>query len=85
MNIIPSDKRIVIKPIKEDEKKNGLYMPESVKKPQYFFEVVQSSSDWYCKGDHVMPQKHAGQQFDHDGQHYIIVHQDEIVAKMKKD
>ena len=84
MNIIPSDKRLIIKQIKEEEKKNGIYMPDSMKKPSYFYEVVESASDLYKIGDKVMPQRHAGHLFEYELQPHSIVHEDEIIAKMKR-
>jgi chaperonin GroES len=82
----PLGTRVVIKPMEQEGKTaSGLYIPETAKeKPQSGKVVaVGDSEDVKLKlGDKVLYAKYTGTEFKLDGQDYLLMECNDVLAKM---
>ena len=95
MKLVPLGDRVVIKQLVAEEKtKSGIILPDNAKEKPQEAEVVAVGPGGTVngkeivmqvkKGDKVIYSKYAGTEFKMDGEEYIIVRQDDILAIVKK-
>ncbi len=82
MTITPTLGKLLIRPIAQEEKKGTLLMPDSAKKPSNIFEVIESNSALFSIGDKVIPMRHAGSQFEYNGEILTFIDEKEILATL---
>ena len=91
MKLVPLGDRVVIKQLVAEEKtKSGIILPDNAKEKPQEAEVVAVGPGGTVngkevvmqvkKGDKVIYSKYAGTEFKMDGEEYIIVRQDDIIA-----
>jgi chaperonin GroES len=93
MNLRPLGDRVVIKPQKADEKtKGGIYLPETATKERPLMGTVvavgsgkimdngQRASMEVKVNDEVIFSKYAGTEIKLDGEEYLIMREDDILA-----
>ena len=94
MKLVPLGDRVVIKQLVAEEKtKSGIILPDNAKEKPQEAEVVAVGPGGMVngkevemqvkKGDKVIYSKYAGTEFKMDGEEYIIVRQDDILAIVK--
>jgi len=90
MNIKPIGERVLIKPLKKEEKtKGGIYLPDSAKEERKEGEVVavgtlKDGKELPLKnGDRVLYGGYSSDEFDIDGEKYVIVEFKDILAKVE--
>ncbi|MCG7848344.1 MAG: co-chaperone GroES [ANME-2 cluster archaeon] len=90
MKIVPLGKRVLIKPIKEDEKTaSGIYIPETAKEKKKQGIVVETSASMDAKecpikkGDTILYSGYSFDEMDIDGEKYIVLDQKDIIAKIE--
>ncbi|HHF98860.1 MAG TPA: co-chaperone GroES [Candidatus Aerophobetes bacterium] len=88
MNIRPLGERIVVKPQKQEEKtQGGIYLPETAtkEKPQQG-EVIAVGPDFkgVKKGDIVIFAKYGGTEVKIDGEEYLVLGEDDVLAVLEK-
>lgn len=79
----PIKNKILVKPVKIEERKGGIFIPESAQKNADRAEVVQVGDDPNITvkvGDTVILMKMAGMQIEIDNEKYIILTENEILA-----
>jgi chaperonin GroES len=82
--IKPISEELVIAQVEKAENKteSGIILPDSaIQRPQYA--TVISVSDDHAKtkpGDTILIRKHAGTEITHEGQDYLVLHINEILA-----
>lgn len=84
MNIKPLGERIIVKPIKQEEKtKGGIYLPEtaSKEKPQQG-DVIAVGPDFkdVKKGDKVLFAKYGGTEIKIEDEDYLVLGADDVLA-----
>lgn len=91
MNIQPLEDRIIIKPIEVEQTISGLYIPETAQeKPSEATVLAVGSGILSMDGtripleikinDHIMFNKHAGQELKRNGETYIMIHARDVLA-----
>lgn len=88
MKVIPLGSRLLIKPIQEEKKtEGGIVIPETAKeKPMKakVLEVGKEVEDLDVKpNDKVIFSKYAGTELKIDEEDYIIIDQDDVLAKIE--
>ena len=88
MKVKPLGDRVLLKTAKEEEKtKGGLFIPETAQEKTQSGIVEEVGDDDEVikvkKGDHVMYDKYAGTNIKVDGEEYLIVKMDDIIALVK--
>ena len=88
MKIKPLKDRVLIQPIKEPKKtKGGIYIPESAKEKPLFAKAVEIGDDkkniTVKKGDKVLYEKFGGTEIEVDGETYLLVKMNDILAVVK--
>ena len=90
VTITPVGERVLIKPIKEDEKtKSGIYIPESAREGKKKGEVVAVGKDKDGKdlplkpGEIILYGGYSSEEFEIDGQEYIILEYKDVLAKLE--
>lgn len=89
MKIKPIGERVVLKPIKAEERtKSGIYLPKSEDKKEGIIESVGNLKGGELiplkQGDHVMYSGYSNEEIEIDGEKYIIVEFKDIVAKVEE-
>ena len=89
MKIKPLGERIVVKPIKQEEKtEGGIYLPEtaSKEKPQRG-DVISVGADFkgVKKGDKVIFAKYGGTEIKIDDEEYLVLGEDDVLAILEED
>lgn len=89
MSIKPIGKRVLIKPVKEDEKTaGGIFIPETAKekkKQGIVVEIGTISGDKEFpikKGDIILYTGYSSEELKVDGEEYIILNCKDIIAKI---
>lgn len=89
MSIKPIGKRVLIKPVKEDEKTaGGIFIPETAKekkKQGIVVEIGTISDDKEFpvkKGDVILYTGYTSEELKVDGEEYIILNCKDIIAKI---
>lgn len=88
MRIRPLGERVVVKPQKQEEKtEGGIYLPETASKerPQQG-EITAVGSDFkgVKEGDTVVFAKYGGTEVKLDGEDYLILGEDDVLAVLEK-
>jgi len=89
MKIKPLGERIVVKPMKQEEKtEGGIYLPEtaSKEKPQRG-DVIAVGADFkgVKKGDKVIFAKYGGTEIKVDDEEYLVLGEDDVLAILEED
>ncbi len=91
MKVIPLGNRLLIKPIKEEEKtEGGIVLPDSAKEKPMKAEVIavgegEDIKDFDLKvGDKVIYSKYSGTEIKIDDEEYIIIDAEDILAKIEE-
>jgi chaperonin GroES len=98
MKIRPIDERILIKPLKEEERKvGGIIIPDTAKERPQMGEVVavgddivhtdrqqKKMSELVKVGDHVVYSRYGGTEFKMEGDEYLLVSRSDILAVVQK-
>jgi chaperonin GroES len=90
MNIKPIGKRVLIKPMKEEEKTaGGIYIPETAKekkKQGIVMDIGTVKDDQELpmkKGDIVLYTGYSSEKLEVNGEEYLIVNLKDIIAKIE--
>ena len=89
MKLIPIGERIVLKPLKAEERtKSGLYLPKgSEEKKQGIVEAVGSLKEGRIiplnKGDKVIYGGYSSEEIEIEGEKYLIIEFKDIIAKLE--
>ncbi len=88
MSIQPLADRVLIKPISAEEKTvGGIIIPDSAKEKPAKGEVIAVGSGTkddamvLAVGDIVLYGKYSGTEIEHEGEKYLIMRQNEVLAK----
>ncbi|MFZ5433570.1 MAG: co-chaperone GroES [Calditrichota bacterium] len=98
MKIRPIDERILIKPLKEEERRvGGIIIPDTAKERPQMGEVVEVGDDVehtdrkqkklseiVKKGDHIVYARYGGTEFKMDNEEYLLVSRSDILAVVQK-
>ena len=90
MNIKPIGERVLIKPLKEEEKTaGGIYIPETAKekkKQGVVMEIGTSSDDNELpvqKGDLILYTGYSTEELEMNGEELLIINVSDIIAKLE--
>ncbi|MCD4841853.1 MAG: co-chaperone GroES [Methanosarcinales archaeon] len=90
MNIKPIGERVLIKPVKEEEKTTGgIYIPETAKekkKQGVVVEIGTSSDDNELpvqKGDLILYTGYSTEELEMNGEELLIINISDIIAKLE--
>jgi len=89
MKIKPLGKRVLIKPVKEEEKtKGGIFIPETAKEKKKQGIVVETGTvedkDFPVKkGDVVLYTGYSSEELEVDGEKYLILESKDVIAKIE--
>lgn len=95
MAIKPLGERVLVKPLESEEKTaGGIILPDTAKEKPQKGEVIAVGSgklleDGTIKplevkaGDKILHGKYSGSEITHDGQEYLILREEEILAIIK--
>ncbi len=93
--IRPLQDRILVKQLEEDDKSaGGIIIPESAKEKPYQGKIISTGNGKVMEdgkvrplevkeGDRVLFEKYAGTQIKLDGEEYMIMREDDILAIIK--
>ncbi len=89
MKVIPLGERLLIKPIKEEEKtEGGIVLPDSAKEKPMKAEVIEVGEKVedldLQPGDKVIYSKYSGTEIKIDDEEYIIIDAEDILAKIEE-
>ncbi len=84
MNIKPIGERVVVKPSETEEKTvSGIYLPDSAKEKQNSGEIIavgKIEDEEIKVGDKVIYSKYAGTEIEFDGEKYVILEKNDVLA-----
>lgn len=90
MNIKPLADRVLIKPVAAEEKTiGGIIIPDSAKEKPAKGEVVavgtgtKDEQMTLTEGDIVLYGKYSGTEIEHEGEKYLIMRQNDVLAVIK--
>ncbi len=89
MKIKPLGKRVLIKPVKEEEKtRGGIYIPETAKekkKQGIVVEIgtIEEKEFPVKKGDLILYAGYSSEELELDGEKYLILESKDIIAKLE--
>ncbi|VVB86981.1 10 kDa chaperonin [uncultured archaeon] len=88
MRIKPIGKRVLIKPVKEEEKtKGGIFIPETAKEKKKQGIVIELGDELkdvpIKKGDIILYTGYSSEEMEIDGEKYLILDSKDIVAKIE--
>ncbi len=89
MKVKPLGERLLIKPIKEEEKtEGGIVLPDSAKEKPMKAEVIAVGEKVdeidLVPGDKVIYSKYSGTEIKIDDEEYIIIDAEDILAKIEE-
>jgi chaperonin GroES len=98
MKITPIDERVLIKPLKEEERKvGGIIIPDTAKERPQMGEVVAVGDDVVISdrqqkklsqlvkvGDRIVYARYGGTEFKMDNEEYLLVNRSDILAVVEK-
>jgi len=98
MKIRPIDERVLIKPLKEEERKvGGIIIPDTAKERPQMGEVMamgddvehtdrkqKKLSELVKVGDHVVYARYGGTEFKMENEEYLLVSRSDILAVVQK-
>lgn len=80
--------RILVKPFKAKEKtSSGIYIPDTAKEKLKEGEIIalaEDATDEVVVGDHVIYKEFAGTEVKIEGQDYILLTEDDLLAKYEE-
>ncbi len=93
VKVKPVGRRVLVKRMEEEEKKVGaIYIPDTAKEKPQMGEViavadVKEKDDPLPvkKGDKIIFGKYAGSEITIEGEEYLILNEDDILAKIEKE
>lgn len=89
MALIPLGNRVALQTVEISEQKvGGIFIPDSAKEKPQVATIVALGKDEELNealsvGDQVLYAKYSGTEIEHDGQKYIIISFDDILAIVK--
>lgn len=89
MKIKPLGKRVLIKPVKEEEKtKGGIFIPETAKEKKKQGIVMETGTvedkDFPVKkGDMILYAGYSSEELEIDGEKYLILESKDVIAKIE--
>ena len=89
MNIKPLGKRVLIKPVKEEERTSGgIYIPETAKEKKKQGIVLELGSIDekelpIKKGDTILYTGYSSEEMEIEGEKYLIIDSKDIIAKIE--
>ncbi|NJD54089.1 MAG: co-chaperone GroES [Candidatus Methanoperedens sp.] len=89
MKIKPIGKRVLIKPVKEEERtKGGIYIPDSAKEKKKQGVVVEvgtidEKEFPVKKGDIILYSGYSSEELEIDGEKFLILESKDVVAKIE--
>ncbi len=89
MKIKPLGKRVLIKPVKEEEKtKGGIFIPETAKEKKKQGIVMETGTvedkDFPVKkGDVILYTGYSSEELEVDGEKYLILESKDVIAKIE--
>ncbi|HEY9207298.1 MAG TPA: co-chaperone GroES [Candidatus Methanoperedens sp.] len=89
MKIKPIGKRVLIKPVKEEERtRGGIYIPETAKekkKQGLVVEIgnIEEKEFPVKKGDVILYTGYSSEEMEIDGEKYLILDSKDIIAKIE--
>lgn len=90
MEITPMGERVLLKPVKQEEKtKGGIYIPESAKEERKEGEVIAAGTYKdgkdlpLKKGDRIIYGGYSSDEIKIDGEKYIMVEFKDVLAKIE--
>ncbi len=89
MHIKPLGKRILIKPMKEEERtKGGIYIPETAKEKKKQGIVIELGNIEekelpIKKGDVILYTGYSSEELEADGEKYLILDAKDVIAKIE--
>jgi len=85
MKLRPINGRILVKPFKAKEKTSGgIYFPDTAKERLQEGEIIalaEDATDEVVVGDHVIYKEFAGTEVKIEGEDYILLTEDDLLAK----
>ena len=85
MKLRPINGRILVKPLESKEKtSSGLYIPDTAKEKLREGEVLvkaDDATDEVVTGDHVIYKEYGGTEIKLEGEEYILLTEDDLLAK----
>jgi len=85
MKLRPINGRILVKPFKAKEKtSSGIYIPDTAKEKLQEGEIIalaEDATDEVVVGDHVIYKEFAGTEVKIEGEDYILLTEDDLLAK----
>lgn len=90
MNITPLGERVLLKPLKKEERtKSGLYIPESAREERKEAEVIAVGTTKegkelpLKKGDKVLYGGYSNEEFEINNEKYVLIEFKDILAKFE--
>ncbi len=89
MKIKPLGKRVLIKPVKEEEKtKGGIFIPDTAKEKKKQGLVVETGTVEdkefpVKKGDMILYTGYSSEELEVDGEKYLILESKDVIAKIE--
>ncbi len=81
----PINGKVVVKPLKSEEKTSGgIYIPDTAKEDLNEGKVIavaKDATDEVAVGDHVFYKEFSGSEIEMDGEKYIILSEEDLLAK----
>ncbi len=89
MNLKPIGERVILKPIKAEEKtKSGIYLPKSEDKKQGIVEAVGTFKYGkpmpLNKGDKILYGGYSSEEFEINGEKFLIIDYKDVLAKLEE-
>ncbi len=90
MKIKPIGKRVLIQPVKEEERtKGGIYIPESAKEKKKQGIVIETGTVDekefpIKKGDVILYAGYSQEELEIDGEKYLILESKDVIAKIEE-
>ena len=85
MTIRPMNNHVLIKPLEADEKTaGGIVLPDTAKDSPQEAKVIamaRDATEQVAVGDRVIYQKHSGTEVKLEGEDYVLISSDDLLAK----
>ncbi|MBE3599084.1 MAG: co-chaperone GroES [Limnochordaceae bacterium] len=89
MNIKPLEDRVLLRPVKPEERtKGGIILPDTAQEKSQEGEVVAVGDDENIKvkpGDRVLYAKYSGTEVKLNGVDYLIINRSDLLAVIERD
>ena len=85
MNLEPIKGRVLVKPVESKETTaGGIFIPDTAKEKLYEAEIIakaEDATDEVIVGDHVIYKEFGGTKVKFEGEDYILLGEDDLLAK----